>query len=101
MSPNWPASTVGYPRQDPRRARLTYIPANLDPRTLVGVLHRLGLMVPTSLSAAASSGQSLRASGHRYSVKGDRRGALQGERHDWRRFRVKTAKIVGLTCIKG
>jgi len=33
---------------------------------LAGFLRDLGLSVPTKLSAAASSGQSLRASGHRY-----------------------------------
>jgi hypothetical protein len=71
--------------------RLTYIPVNLDPHTLVGVLHRLGLMVPTKLSAAASSRQPLQASGHRYTI-GEIDAALSKANAPVSdRFRVKAA----------
>ncbi len=46
---------------------LERLPGDLgNQRTLVGVLQSLGLVVPSSLSAAASKGQPLRASGHCY-----------------------------------
>ena len=50
-------------------APLRYVPTNLDPRTLVGVLQRLNLVVPAKLSAAAFGGQPPSASGHRFTIK--------------------------------
>ncbi|MGJ5095609.1 hypothetical protein ACQR18_26275 [Bradyrhizobium oligotrophicum] len=49
--------------------KLAYVPNNLNPNTLVDVLRRLNLMVPTGLAVAASSGGSLRASGHAYTIR--------------------------------
>jgi len=49
--------------------QLTHVPHSLDQRTLVDVLRRLYLTVPTSLAVTVSSGSSLRASGHAYTVK--------------------------------
>jgi len=48
--------------------RLTYVPANLDPRTLLDTLVRLGLTVPTKLAAAAAVGD-LKAGGHFFTIK--------------------------------
>src|SRR5579863_9343604 len=49
---------------------LIRLPGDLgNERTLVGVLNDLGLTVPSSLSAAASSGKPLRARDHRYTTK--------------------------------
>lgn len=50
-------------------SKLTYVPNSLDPQTLVDVLRRLNLMVPTGLAAAASSGGPLRAGRHAYTLK--------------------------------
>jgi hypothetical protein len=45
------------------------MPTDLNPNAIVGVLRSLQLQVPTSLTAAAAKGESLRASGHRFTVK--------------------------------
>jgi hypothetical protein len=44
------------------------VPTRLDPRTVVGLLSKLGLAVPTAVTAAVAKGN-LRASGHRYTNK--------------------------------
>jgi hypothetical protein len=48
--------------------RPVYIPGNINPRALVGVLGQLGLMIPAAVSAGVGS-NNLRASGHRFPVK--------------------------------
>jgi len=45
------------------------MPTNLTPSAIMDVLRGLSLQVPTSLTAAAAKGESLRASGHRFTVK--------------------------------
>ena len=45
------------------------MPTNLNASAIVDVLRSLNLQVPTSLTAAAAKGESLRASGHRFAVK--------------------------------
>lgn len=47
----------------------SHMPTDLNPNAIVGVLRSLQLQVPTSLTAAAAKGKSLRASGHRFTVK--------------------------------
>jgi hypothetical protein len=48
--------------------RPIYVPDRLDPRTLVGVLSQLGLVIPTAVSAGVAA-DNLRASGHKFSIK--------------------------------
>ncbi len=45
-----------------------YVPNNLNPRAIVGVLSLLGLTIPTTVSAGVAK-DNLRASGHRFPVK--------------------------------
>lgn len=70
--------------------RLTYIPASLDPRTLVDTLVRLGLIIPTKLAAAAAQGD-LRASGHFFTIKEVNEALATANVTISDRFRVKTA----------
>ena len=50
-------------------APLERLPGDLgNAPSMVKTLQRLGLMVPSALSIAASSGQPMRASGHKYGV---------------------------------
>ncbi len=56
------------PDTPPAAPTLQHLPGNLgNPHTLLWALQGVGLMVPTKLSASASTGN-LRASGHRYPV---------------------------------
>ncbi len=56
------------PAIPPAAPTLQHLPGNLGyPHSLVRALQGVGLMVPTKLSAAASTG-SLRASGHKYPI---------------------------------
>jgi hypothetical protein len=48
---------------------ISRVPTNLNASAIVCVLRNLNLQVPTSLTVAAAKGESLRASGHRYTVK--------------------------------
>jgi hypothetical protein len=45
------------------------VPTNLNPSAVVDVLRSLKLQVPTSLTAAAAKGESLRATGHKFTIK--------------------------------
>jgi hypothetical protein len=68
-----------------------HIPTHIDANALVSSLQSLGLMVPTSVSAAAAKGEPLRASRHRFTLK-EIDGALSKANVDISdRFRLKTA----------
>jgi hypothetical protein len=70
---------------------VTYIPNKLDASALVGVLQRLGLTIPTSVSAAASRGEPLSASRHRFGIKEVDAALSMSNVTVGDRFRLKTA----------
>ena len=75
----------------PATVTFRQMPPRLSPDAIVGTLAALGLTVSTKLSAAAASGQPLRAAAHRFSLKEVDAALSKADVQITDRFRLKEA----------